>query len=233
MEIRIEQLLSGARKANGLTVIIDVFRAATTACFIYAQGARRIIAVEDVTEAFRLKEVNPDHLLIGEVEGVKVEGFDHGNSPTDISGLDLSEKTILHRTSSGTRGLINATNATEILMAGFVNAGATVNYILEKDPDIVTLVCMGWAGVKNTLEDDLCAGYIRDSLEGVETDYAAINERIRTSYCSSRFFAGDPSFPESDYHLCMDLDRFPYVLKAGRTGDHMELELSIRQVDEL
>ena len=39
MEIRILELIEGAKKAEGLTVIIDVFRAFSLECYLYARGA--------------------------------------------------------------------------------------------------------------------------------------------------------------------------------------------------
>ncbi len=48
MNIKILQLLEGAQNALGLTVIIDVFRAFTTACYAFDLGASKIIPVGDM-----------------------------------------------------------------------------------------------------------------------------------------------------------------------------------------
>ena len=42
MNIKILKLIEGAKKAEGLTVIIDVFRAFTVACYAFNNGARII-----------------------------------------------------------------------------------------------------------------------------------------------------------------------------------------------
>jgi len=42
MEIRILELIEGAKKAEGLTVIIDVFRAFSLECYLYARGASAV-----------------------------------------------------------------------------------------------------------------------------------------------------------------------------------------------
>ena len=52
-------LVDGARQATGLTVIIDVFRAFSTACYTVFQGASRIIPVGDLDLAYELKKKNP------------------------------------------------------------------------------------------------------------------------------------------------------------------------------
>ena len=129
MNINILQLIDGAKKATGLTIVIDVFRAFTTACFIMNNGAEAIYPVGSVREAFRLKSEIPDSLLVGERNEVIVPGFDYGNSPANIEHIDFSGKNIIHTTSAGTQGIVNAVNADEIITASFVNATAVARYI--------------------------------------------------------------------------------------------------------
>jgi len=73
-----------AIEATGLTVIIDVFRAFSTECFVFQNGAKYIIPVLTLEEAYELKRQNSDYVLMGERGGVRPEGFDYGNSPTEI-----------------------------------------------------------------------------------------------------------------------------------------------------
>ena len=94
MKIEILQLTEGAKKAKGLTVVIDVFRAFTTACFIMNNGANAIYPTGSVDDAFRLKSILPDCLLVGERNEVIVPGFDFGNSPANIEHFDFSGKII-------------------------------------------------------------------------------------------------------------------------------------------
>ena len=84
MEVKILHLIDGAKQARGLTVIIDVFRAFSVACYAFGNGARKIISVGDIDLAYKLKKENPGYLLIGERGGKKPKGFDYGNSPTQI-----------------------------------------------------------------------------------------------------------------------------------------------------
>lgn len=66
MIIRILQLIEGARQAKGLTVVIDVFRAFSLACYVLDQGAKEIISVGDIKIAYKLKMNNPSLILMGE-----------------------------------------------------------------------------------------------------------------------------------------------------------------------
>ena len=150
MNIRILQLLEGAQAARGLTVIIDVFRAFSVEAYAMAGGAKEIWAVGDIEKAYEMKKEYPDALLAGERGGMRCEGFDCGNSPSEIAKIDLNGKTLIHTTSAGTQGIANALHADEIITGSLVNASAIVEYIRKQNPEEVSLVCMGLAGKDQT-----------------------------------------------------------------------------------
>ncbi|MDP2337857.1 MAG: 2-phosphosulfolactate phosphatase [Bacteroidota bacterium] len=215
MEIEILQLLEGARKAKGLTVIIDVFRAFSTACYAFGNGVQRIYPVGDLEKAYQLKQQNSEFILVGERNEQKPEGFDFGNSPSQLLEADLNGKIMVHTTSSGTQGIANVTGADEILTGSFVNAQAIVNYIRKQNPAKVSLVCMGYSCTYPTEEDTLLAVYIKNELEGIANDYAAMVEQIRKGD-GARFFAPEKQewAPAADFDLCLSLNRFNFVLKV-------------------
>ena len=82
MEVRIDRFIEGARRAEGITVIIDVFRAFSLECWMYSFGAKLIRPIGKVEEVFTLREHFPGSVLVGERKGKKLEGFDFGNSPS-------------------------------------------------------------------------------------------------------------------------------------------------------
>lgn len=215
MEVKILQLLEGAKKATGLTVIIDVFRAFSTACYSFDCGVIKIIPVGDINLAYRLKQENPDFVLIGERNEQKPPGFDFGNSPSQLINDSLKGKTVVHTTSSGTQGIANALNADEIITGSFVNAGAIVKYIRQKQPKTVSLVCMGYACEYPTDEDTLCAEWIKNELEGIPNNFDKMVEIIRNG-SGARFFDSEKQSwsPKADFDLCLNLNRFGFVLKV-------------------
>ena len=215
MEIEILQLLEGAKKAVGLTVIIDVFRAFSTAGYAFGNGIERIYPVGDLEKAYELKRMHPDYILVGERFEQKPEGFDFGNSPHQLLEANLVGKTMVHTTSSGTQGIANATNADQIITGSFVNAGAIVNYIRNQEPKRVSLVCMGYSCQYPTEEDTLLANYIKNELEGVPNDFQAMVEQLRKGD-GARFFAPENQewAPVADFDLCLSLNRFDFVLKV-------------------
>ena len=111
MNVRIAQFLDGARGATGHAVIVDVFRAFTTAAFCVGAGAREIVLVADHEHALALKREDPDLFLTGEIGGKPIAGFDVGNSPSAIEHLDLRGRRVVQRTSAGTQGVAAAVDA--------------------------------------------------------------------------------------------------------------------------
>lgn len=219
MEIEILHLLEGAKKARGLTVVIDVFRAFSTACYAFQGGASKIYPVGNIEIAFQMKKNNPDFILVGERNEKKPEGFDFGNSPFHLLEENLTGKIIVHSTSSGTQGIANATGADEIITGSFVNAGAIVNYIRNQSPAVVSLVCMGYACEYPTDEDTLCAEFIKNELTGKPNDFNHFTRVIKNGDGARFFDPGKQSWsPRADFDLCMDLNRFDFVLKVEKEG---------------
>jgi 2-phosphosulfolactate phosphatase len=226
MQIDIVDFVDGARAARGVAVIIDVFRAFSVACYAFHGGARRMIPFADADAALALKRANPGWLAFGERYGKKLEGFDLGNSPYEVTLADLRGKTIVHTTHAGTQGLSNATGADVVLTGSLVNAGAICSYIRSLAPSHVTLVRMGQAAQQRCAEDDLCAEILHARLSGRAYDTAGVRARLRIAPAAQKFF--DPAAtwaPEPDFELCTDVDRFDFVLRlTGRDQPHPWLE---------
>ena len=221
MNIEIFHLIEGAKQAEGLAVIIDVFRAFSMECYLYAQGAREVRPVGTVEETFQWREKDPECVLVGERHGRIIEGCDLGNSPSSIDPGRIRGKRVIHTTSAGTQGIVNAVHAEEILTGSFLNARAVAEYIRRKNPRKVSLVCMGKEGFQTAEEDELCAEYLKSLLLGEETP--GIDQRLG----ELRFGGGkhffDPElrevFPEQDFWMCIARDRFGFVLRVEKDRD--------------
>lgn len=226
MEVKILQLIEGAKKAEGLTVIIDVFRAFSTACYVFNNGVNKIIPVGKLNTAYSLKEQDNSLILMGERAGKLLADFDYGNSPALIKDLDFSNKIVVHTTSAGTQGIVNAKNASQIITASFVNAQAVVNYIMKKQPSRVSLVCMGIAGVETADEDVLCALYLKNliisqSLTDVnsltEEDIDLLREMILNQSAMSRVVQEEllKSLLEGNTVSLLEREIIKKILKQG------------------
>lgn len=220
MKINILQLEEGAEKAEGITVIIDVFRAFSLEAILLANGASEIVCCYQQEQARKLHDMHADWVLIGERDGEKLPGFDYGNSPSAVRQISFAGKTVIHTTTNGTRGLAAAVKADILLAASLLNAKATARYIAEQNPREVSLVCMGWKR-RMTEEDTLCAEYIRALL--LQEPFADLQEKCQALRFTEgkKFF--DPHtqdvFPKEDFYICTKPDQYDFAIISARHGD--------------
>lgn len=189
-------------------MIIDVFRAFTTAAFAIAAGAREVVLVGDHDQALALKAEDPTLFLTGEIGGRPIPGFDLGNSPSQIEGLDLGGRRVVQRTSSGTQGVVAAAGASEIILGSLVIAGATARYL--RDRDLVSLVATD-VDRADAREDEVCAAYLEALLyqRRVEPPVLTLIDHPD----------GWPAwFPRRDAELACLVDRFAFALPVIREG---------------
>lgn len=217
MEIRMGSLLRGAQEAEGVTIIIDVFRAFTTAAVAFDRGVEKIILVAEVEEALDLRRQGRGHLCMGEVDGIRPEGFDFGNSPYELSQLDLIGKTLIQSTRAGTVGVTAAAAADIIYLGSFVTATATVNTLLASTPPLVTIIAMGVATKRRSDEDEQCALYLRNLLQGRRPDPEAVKQLVLIGQEAQKYAdASQPQFHPKDRDLALQIDRYPFALCAAR-----------------
>lgn len=213
-----KSLLSGAREAEGIAVVIDVLRAFTSAAYMIHLGAEKIVLMADPEEVLRLK-AERGALAVGEIGGRMVGGFDLGNSPSAIlaAGRSLfAGRTVAQRTSAGVTGAVAAArSADRVLLGSYVTAGATARYLqgLSPPPDTVSLIAMGNAGREITPDDEACASYLEHLLAGAPYDHAAALQQIVAHECVQKFLRGDQAhFPPADPVYCLQRDFFDFVL---------------------
>ena len=161
-EIRVHflpQLVAPGELAGGASVVIDVLRATTTITAALAAGAREVIPCLEVDDARREAANLPagQAVLGGERGGLKIDGFDLGNSPSDYTPATVGHKSLVFTTTNGTRAMLHARAADEIWLAALVNVSAVVSRCAERKR--IDILCAGTGG-KITREDVLLAGAI-------------------------------------------------------------------------
>ena len=216
MEIRIDSLYRGARDARGTVVIIDVFRAFTTAAVAFSKGAQKIVLVAEVEDALKLREDGMGDICMGEVNGIRPDGFDLGNSPYEMLDADVEGKTLIQSTRAGTVGMSAAVNASRIYAGSFAIADATVRAILRDAPDLVTIVAMGWEARVHADEDEQCALYLRNLLQGRTPDADAVRALVLAGEESQKY--ADPAQPQyhpEDRDMALHIDSVDFAIKVG------------------
>jgi len=223
MKIVKESLIEGAQRAQGLVIIIDVFRAFTVTPLFFYLGARKAIFVRDPEEAFLLKTNYDDIVLAGEVNEQLIPGFDLGNSPSELIRKPkefLKGKIVVQRTTAGVTGVISAlAQAGIVILGSYVMAKAISRYILAQNPlpEIVTVVAMGRRGITKSPEDEGCADYLEHLLKGSHYDNIKTLEHIIFNEAAQKFIRGDkPYLPKEDPLFCLQKDIFDFVLVAAK-----------------
>ena len=153
--------LPGMKGKTG--VVIDVIRTTTTITTAFKNGCLRIVPVLTPEEAFAKKAGMKDReiLLGGAQDGEKIEGFDLGNSPLEYQEERIRNKTIILRTTNGTKTLKKISDAENVLIASFMNIQSVVSRLMDLNRDVV-IVCSGLRELFS-LEDTVCAGMIVDA----------------------------------------------------------------------
>ncbi len=214
MEISIESLISGAQRAKGIAIVIDVYRCFTTQAVAFQNGAKKIILVAEIEEALYLKTKGVGDLVMGEVGGRKPDGFDFGNSPYELKDKDLSGRTIIQSTRAGTVGVTNVSGAEIIYGGSLVVAEATAKAIMSQNPSRVSLVAMGLEGRIRSDEDEQCALYLRNVLQGRWPDNQAVKSLIMAGEESQKY--DDPNltqWPVEDRTMALQIDSHNFALR--------------------
>lgn len=209
--------LGDCHEATGLVVVVDVIRAFTTAAHVFDRGAADIWPVAGVDEAFALRRTHPEVLVIGEEDGVMVDGFDAGNAPSQLDGIDFAGRTVVQRTSAGTQGIARSAGAEHVLAASFVCAEATVRAIRSLATRRVTFVLTGVDDQRDGDEDRACAEYLAALVRDRRPDPAPYLARVPASTAGRGFIDPDRTHrPIADLDLVMELDRFAIAMEVDR-----------------
>jgi 2-phosphosulfolactate phosphatase len=237
MRIERRSLLAGAADARGVVVVIDVLRAFSCSALMFHYGIRDLALVRTPDEALAFRDGDPDYLVAGEVKGVKVEGFDLGNSPADIVSKGESffrGRRIAARSSAGTQGVLAAmAHAEHIILGSYMTAAATAAYIrdharsdaLVRGHDTtVTIVAMGFEGVRSSVEDERCGDYLEHLLIGTPYDHLqAIWECLGDPEIAASLRGEHDYRPKEDIVLALQRDIFDFAMIGRLENGHVRV----------
>ena len=247
MGVNIEVLLSPAeyqarcgRDFAGTTcVVFDVLRATSVMITGLANGAWSFIPVEEISEALAWRDRQPDVLLAGERDGLRIKNadgsstdFDLGNSPREYVHTRVAGRDIVTTTTNGTRALRACISAETVLVGSFLNLAATAKWLERCKSDDLVLVCAG-TGELPALEDILAAGALVELLAqanaAIELSDAArsallayqaakdqLEETVKAGRNGARLLANTDL--RDDVKFCLQRDVHPLVAILGGDG---------------
>ncbi len=144
-------------------LVVDLLRASTQITTFFDCGGGSLIPCAGKEEALRIKEeMGPDWILMGEIGGIMIPGFDFGNSPVEITRRGAPENAVI-TTSNGTKTLLAAAqDCPEVRVACARNAEAAAWDAICSGKHIC-VVASGRNG-RFSLEDTVCAGMIIEKM---------------------------------------------------------------------
>lgn len=208
MNIVIEHGIDGANLAvsrQDAIIIVDTIRASTTYVNAFSSGVKRIVPCASREDLLTRLEKYPESVKSGERKCKKIEGYDYGSSPREMSVADLNGKTMLSTTTNGSRMVVASSDSPCVVMASFCNATAVVEYLKKKGKN-VSIVCSGRLG-EEVIEDNLCAEYLQwgfsNSFREFRLKPSQIYEECQTSPSFSMLRSAGL---ELDFDFCMRID---------------------------
>jgi len=139
-------------------VVIDVLRATTSIVVAFQHGCRSIHPVASAAEARSARAASPGAVLAGEQGGLRIPGFDLGNSPREFTSGAVSRRDVILTTSNGTKTLRAVAGGRTVAIGAFRNRSAVADWLVGRGADSL-IVCSGYEG-GFSLEDAVCAGAI-------------------------------------------------------------------------
>ncbi len=215
MNIIISQGHQPPANALGVTVVIDVIRAFTTAHHAFQQGASRIWPVATAEEAFSLKQQLPNALLAGEVDALPIDGFDFGNSPWEVSQTEFNHRPLIMRTTNGVIATLNAQPCAHLFVTGLASASATAKAVMALSPPQVVLVASHPTGD----EDVACAQYIKGLLGGEGISAEEAQQRTLNAKAAVKFFnQSNPRLRAADIEMAAQCDIANFAMRVHNTN---------------
>jgi 2-phosphosulfolactate phosphatase len=227
-----------ASQATGVVIVIDVIRAFSVAGYAFAGGAQRLWLVRTVEEAQKLRVRATEALLIGEVRGRLIPGFDFNNSPARMAEANVQGRLLIQRTGAGTQGAVNASNASFTLLCALTNARATAEYarkLADSTEGMITLLPTATTPEElEKNEDEICADYVEALLRGQEDAEEVLARGIAYLENNGRFDGwrmGDPDFPAEDIPAVLAANRFHFAM-VGQQQEWQEVRyVDVQRVD--
>ena len=201
-----ESQISGAS-----AIMVDLLRASTTISHALGQGARDVIPAGTPTRAQELRDsIGRDTVLLcGERLGVRIEGFDLGNSPLEYTRDVVANKRLVFASSNGSSALLQASSAARLAVGCLNNVTAVAHWAAAVDQDCF-IVCAGKLG-QFAADDAACAGQFVMELE--RRGFVAANDAARTARRLAEAAAGD-------WHAFIrSTDHGRYLLELGFAED--------------
>ncbi len=165
------------KQDNDIVIVVDIFRATTTICAMFENGATGVYPIASTEEAKEYK--SKGYLVGGERNTKKMDFADFGNSPFDYTRNVVEGKDLVFTTTNGTYA-IDMARESKIVFAG---AFSNIDTLVKKCANIggrIVVLCSGWKNKVN-IEDTLFAGAFASKLSRITNNLEIESDSVRMS----------------------------------------------------
>ncbi len=228
IDLKIVQGKTNLDRAD-VNIVIDVIRAFSVSFYAFENGVKEIILVSNEEEALISRSNVDDVVLSGEIAGYKIEKFDFGNSPYDISNTNLNQKTLIQKTTNGVSVAVNSLDAENTFVTGFVNSFTLAEYIKKlikssnKKDFKINIIASHPSG-----DDDLaCAQYLENlilerSRDIKELEESTVNRIIKSDAAQKFLDENNHDFSVLDLIMTMDTKKGDFVMEIIQDLDKIK-----------
>ena len=188
-----------------VSVVVDCIRATTTVVQALHAGYARVVCVGEIEDARReAAAIGRGAVLGGERAGVRIPGFDLGNSPADY--VEPRGDTLVLSTTNGTRAILQASLEADHVLAGSLTSLTAVAAAVARAAGAGGDVAVRCAAVRGepALDDIYVAGRLCALLLAARPDLEA-TDGARTAGAVARAYL-DPSTALRDSQSARDLE---------------------------
>jgi 2-phosphosulfolactate phosphatase len=193
-------------------VVIDALRGSSTVIYALKNGATRVIPAYEIEDAKVLahKWQTGEYVLCAERNGLKVSGFDLGNSPFEYTPEVVSGRDVIYSSTNCSKAMLAAYDADRVLVGTFNNLSACMEAINSQKR--VILLCAGKMG-RFALEDAVCAGMFANEFLRHSKTEVALNDASRTAKILFDYYHRDI------LKLLKESSHGSYLLQLGQEKD--------------
>ncbi len=155
--MRIHTDLTPTGNYRDVVVLVDVLRTCTVAPLLFERGLTELALTPSLRTA--RAAAREGWLLLGERQGVPAEGFNYGNSPAELAGIDVMGKRAVMVSENAPRWLPQIADARRVLLGSLYNAAAVAEVASRQALESIDLVGSGFEGEPD-LDDALAAGVL-------------------------------------------------------------------------
>lgn len=163
------------KQENDIVIAVDIFRATTTICTMFENGALAVFPVASADEAKEYKAKG--YIVGGERDTKKIDFADFGNSPFDYKREIVEGKELVFTTTNGTYAIDMAKDSKIVFAGAFSNIDVLANRCAEIGGRVVVL-CAGWRDKVN-IEDTLFAGAFASKLSKIISNLEIGSDSVR------------------------------------------------------